>query len=69
MAGIALQIIGIGQVDYEASPTATSLRDNLITLGLMAAAAPAARVPDRVWVDDDDRGWVDDDDRGWVDDE
>ncbi len=39
--------IGIGQVDYDASPSATSLRDNLITLGLMASVPIVSETEDK----------------------
>lgn len=60
---------GIGQVSYEASPTATTLRDALISLGLMAAAPAAAPVSDREWLGTDDREWLGGDERDWQNDE
>ena len=60
----AYQRCVIGQVPHDAAPTATSLRDVLITLGLMLAyVAPptAAAAEGQVFQDDGGQVFVNDD--------
>ena len=56
---------GVSKVAYDASPTTTTLRDALISAGIMDAAPVAPETKDRNWVDAT-RHWVTST-RGWVD--
>jgi hypothetical protein len=58
---------GVSKVAYDASPTTTTLRDALISAGIMDAAPPVVSATYIKWTDRTDMKWTDRGTMKWQD--